>query len=955
MRKPRFYLSWQPALCVSVAVLALAACGGSSSGTQGSTGANTDAAARVLRAESALPPGQSGFVSLLGQAQGLLSGSPASYGPHIDDQREMYWSFRAKPAALGTRPGSPASPKAGVEIYRDDFGVPIIYANNTRDGWYGVGYAVATDRLFLLDGVRRTAKGTLAELTGCSAVPADIQQRVLAYTEAEYQAMFDRASDEAKASLVGYVDGVNAHIAEVRGNPSLLPAEYGLLTSLPEPITVSDVLASGVYITRFVAAEGGNEMANVALLKSLSATLGSTQAGKNAFLDFTWLDDQKAVVSVPAGGRQFSNHSTPLAARDQVFDQQATWAMSLPDTLATGAGTGASPAPAPCELPIIAMATSASSALASAMPREVSRPASTLRRWGDRPSTWVSASPHRALADRGALQASVARPDSAVLTRRVQVAMNELRAYLHGGSHAYAIAPSRTKSGGTLMVAGPQLGYAYPLLLVEFEINIPGMSARGASVPILPAVGIGYSNYAAWGLTTGYSKTIDSFIETLCSTAQQAKSECSVDQYFHDGQWKDMSCRQETIKYRAASQGLPLLPALLSSSAQACRTIHGPLVARDPAAGLGRSVSYAIWLRETETIEGIQAWARAKSFAEFDAAMPQVTWNENTVVATRDGHIAFYHPGLHAKRHPSTDMRLPIKGTGAFDFDGTLPFSATPQVRDPAQGYLANWNNKPALGWLDGEGLGSTSRPGGAGQRVTIIADLLASRRDWAFTDLMAVDEAVGTTDPRAREFLPLLQTYRASQANQLSASTRALIDTMLSWDRRHYAKGLDINDEMARDTPGATVFDVWINALRDSLFAQLRDVPLGEGSAYDRFAGVGSHVFDQSVMDNVALRILAPARSSIATRVSWANGRSTEQIISASMQLASSRLSQMCANGGELTPTLLLQCRRVHPRSQLCSLSGVIGPGSSVVPGSACVTMPYQDRGSWVQRVGFE
>lgn len=954
MYKPRLYLPWQMALLATVAALALASCGDGSSAPPATPNVSTgDAAARVLRAESALPPGQSGYISVLGQAQGLLSGSPASYGPHIDDQRELYWSFRAKPATLGTRPGSPKALKAGVQIYRDSFGVPIIHANNTRDGWYGVGYAVASDRLFLLDGVRRTAKGTLAELTGCSAVPGDIQQRVLTYTEAEYQAMFESASSEAKASVLGYVDGVNAHIAEVRGNPTLLPAEYGLLTSLPEPITISDVLASGVYITRFVAAEGGNEMANVALLKSLSSALGSTQAGKNAFLDFTWLDDKEAAVSVPAGGRTFSNHSTPLAARDQVFDQQAAWAMGLPDTLAAGMGTGAAPAPIPCGLPIVGMATSASSALASAIPREVSRPLATIRRWGDRPSVWMAAS--SVSKDRGATYVPATRQSSSMLTRRVQVAMNELRAYLHGGSHAYAIASSRSKSGGTLMVAGPQLGYAYPLLLVEFEINIPGMSARGASVPILPAVGIGYSNHAAWGLTTGYSKTIDSFIETLCSTAQQAKNECSTDQYFHDGQWKEMSCRDEVMKYRAATQGVPLLPALLSSSVRICRTLHGPLVARDTVAGLGRSVSYAMWLREIETIEGIQAWARAKSFTEFDAAMAKVTWNENTVVATRDGHIAFYHPGLHAKRHPSTDMRLPIKGTGAHDFDGTLPFSATPQVRDPAQGYLANWNNKPALGWLDGEGLGSTSRPGGAGQRVTIIADLLATRSDWAFDDLMAIDEAVGTTDPRAREFLPLLQRYRISQANQLSVTARALLDTMLSWDRRHYAKDLDINDALARDTPGATVFDTWIGALRDTLFAGLRDVPLAEGSAYDRFSGVGSHVFDQSVMDNVALRILAPERSSIPTRSPWANGRSAEQIISESLQLAINRLSDMCASGGELTPTLLMQCRRVHPRSQLCSLSGVIGPGSSTVPGTECVTMPYQDRGSWVQRVGYE
>jgi hypothetical protein len=45
----------------------------------------------------------------------------------------------------------------------------------------------------------------------------------------------------------------------------------------------------------------------------------------------------------------------------------------------------------------------------------------------------------------------------------------------------------------------------------------------------------------------------------------------------------------------------------------------------------------------------------------------------------------------------------------------------------------------------------------------------------------------------------------------------------------------------------------------------------------------------------------------------------------------------------------------RIHPRSKICSLTGVVGPGSDTVPGTSCVTMPYQDRGSWVHRVGYE
>jgi len=906
-------------------------------------GRNTAAADFVLKAETVLPPGQSGFFSLPGQAQGMLTGKPGDFGAHVDDQRELYWSFKAKPAVLGTRPGTPTSPKSGVQVYRDSYGVPIIYADTVRDLWFGVGHAVTTDRLFLLDAVRRTARGTLAELTGCGAVPADLQQRVVGYTDAEYQTYFDKLSPDARDAVLGYVDGANARIAEVRGNPALLPAEYALLSSLPEPINANDVLAAGVYITRFVAAEGGNEFQNISLLKALSKRLGSSRAGKDAFLDLTWLDDAKAAVSVPVGTGNFSNQAGSLAVREAAFEQMADWAVTLPDSLALGDGTGSRAAPAPCSQPSLAMATSASSGLRGAAQRELALAPEIKRK--------ASVKTLAKTANSKAYKASGPQ-----VQRHIALALNELRAYLHGGSHAYAVGPSRTRDGGTLLVSGPQLGYDYPLLLVEYEIHGAGYHARGSSVPTLPVVGIGYTEHAAWGLTTGYSKTIDSFIETLCSTAQQATGACQADQYFHDGKWKAMNCRMETFKFRAATSGVPIGPAVLSQTNKICRTVHGPLVARDDAKGLGRSVAYAMWKREIETIEGIRAWNKARNFAEFDAAMRLVTWNENTTVATRDGHIAFYHPGLHFERNAQTDMRFPIPGTGAFDHVGLLPFEKTPQVRDPAQGYLANWNNKPAVGWLDGEGLGSTSRPGGAGQRVTIILDKLATRSDWAFTDLKALDEHAGTIDPRAREYLPVLRAFRSSAQAQLNVTEKAALDLILGWNLSHYGPNIDLNDTAARDGAAATIFGELVTSLRDELFAGLKsDVLAPDLTAYDRVSGVGSHVFDQSVMDNVVVRILAPNTSALVNRRDWTDGRSRDAIILAALKTTLTRLATTYNGGNALTVADLGKCTRIHPRSRICSLSGVVGPGSSTVPGSSCVTMPYQDRGSWVHRVGYE
>lgn len=949
-------------LRVAIPLLALALLAGCSrSETATGAGGAGNPGALVLKAETALPPGQSGFFPLTGELQGTLTGQPSDYGPHVDDQRPLYWSFDSKPAALGTKPGTPELPKDGVQVYRDSYGVPIVYANTVRDLWFGVGYAVAQDRLFLMDAVRRMGAGTFAELAGCGSVAADIQQRTVTYSDAEYQGFYDKLSPDAKDAVLGYVDGANAWRAKALLDPTKLPAEYVLLTTTPDVFTVKDVLAAGVYITRFVAAEGGNEFLNIRMLKLLQQQLGSRQAALDAFQDLVWLEDPKAVTTVPRSEGTFSNQPTPPAQRDAVFAQMANWAMDpaqVPETIWKGDGTGNAAAPFPCGQPSLPGLLGAVGGLGAGEVQAGTR----LLQKSSKPSQ--RRVPDKARAAREA-------------TIKVVRALQELRAYMHGGSFALAIGKSRTRDGGTLMISEPQLGYSYPLLLVEYEIHGPnGYNARGSSVPILPVVGIGYTDNTAWGLTTGYSKTIDSFIETICSTAQQGAGTCKANQYFHMNQWKDMDCRTEVVKYRAAANGIPAGPAALSQSEQICRTVHGPIVARDDAAGLARSVMYAMFGHEIDTIEGLREANRATSFEQFKTAMSHVTWNENATVATRDGHIAYFHPGLHIRRNAGTDQRLPTPGTGEFDPSGLLTFDETPKVIDPAQGYLGNWNTKPAFGWLDGEGLGNTSRPGGAGQRVTNILDQLGLRSDWRFADLRQVDINTGTTDVRAREYLPVIQSFRSTAAAQLSDVQKAALDLMLGWDRKHFGPGIDINDSAATDGPAATIFGEYVIALRDELFAAYKTLVIDPGvksngsdrmTIYSRVAGVGSHVYDMSVMDNVVLRILNPASSGLTPRHDFTAGRGRDAIMLAALNTAMTRLAASY-NGGTALATAadLDKCRRVHPRSQLCSLSGVIGPGADVLGGTlpvgdgtlpltSCVTMPFEDRGSWVQHIGYE
>src|SRR3954451_12034986 len=86
--------------------------------------------AGVRSAGTVLPPGQSGFVPQDGQ--------PAN--PHLTDQISLFENFQLKTAGFDES-GPAESPRAGVTITRDAFGVPSVRGATDTDAWFGAGYA----------------------------------------------------------------------------------------------------------------------------------------------------------------------------------------------------------------------------------------------------------------------------------------------------------------------------------------------------------------------------------------------------------------------------------------------------------------------------------------------------------------------------------------------------------------------------------------------------------------------------------------------------------------------------------------------------------------------------------------------------------------------------------------------------------------------------------------------
>jgi len=68
-----------------------------------------------------------------------------------------------------------------VEVIRDRWGIPHIYAQHTEDLFFAQGYVMAQDRLWQMEMWRRDKEGRMAEVLGPQAIGRDRQARLLRY------------------------------------------------------------------------------------------------------------------------------------------------------------------------------------------------------------------------------------------------------------------------------------------------------------------------------------------------------------------------------------------------------------------------------------------------------------------------------------------------------------------------------------------------------------------------------------------------------------------------------------------------------------------------------------------------------------------------------------------------------------------------------------------------------
>ena len=129
-----------------------------------------------------------------------------------------------------------------IEILRDVFGVPHVRAEDRRGALLGLGFAHAQDRLWQLELLRRSSRGTLSEVFGSSTVEADRMARTLGLARRAAQERA-RLPEPVRLDLEAYADGINLWIDLVAANRAPAPVEFRWLAISPERWSVDDTLA----------------------------------------------------------------------------------------------------------------------------------------------------------------------------------------------------------------------------------------------------------------------------------------------------------------------------------------------------------------------------------------------------------------------------------------------------------------------------------------------------------------------------------------------------------------------------------------------------------------------------------------------------------------------------------------------------------------------------------------
>ena len=358
---------------------------------------------------------------------------------------------------------------------------------------------------------------------------------------------------------------------------------------------------------------------------------------------------------------------------------------------------------------------------------------------------------------------------------------------------------------------------------MEYELHAPGVHSSGMSFPgASPFPLIGHTGEFAWSGTTANGDNADTFAEQLCDPAGGTATVDS-DHYLYQGECIPFTHRDQVLN-TPLSPTDPNVPQQVTL--RTMRSVHGSVHSFATSGG----TPYALVRSTAVSHHGIRSLVAFLLLAEgtvhtpqqFVQAMHHYTGNENWFFVSSE-HIGWLQSGWFPQHAPGTDLELPIKGTGAWDWKGFDPVTSdftrhadtfNPTAIDPAQGYLSSWNNKGAPEWRAAPGIWSY----GQVHRDMLLRDptvaAIAAEKKLTLADLVGISGNASTQDLRGVAVLPDLLT--AVGTDPADAATLA---ALRSWVASGAHRRDTTGDNTYEDSAAVLVFDAWWKQLVHDVF----------------------------------------------------------------------------------------------------------------------------------------
>ncbi|GAA4217454.1 penicillin amidase [Sagittula marina] len=369
---------------------------------------------------------------------------------------------------------------------------------------------------------------------------------------------------------------------------------------------------------------------------------------------------------------------------------------------------------------------------------------------------------------------------------------------LSGASNAWAAAPGRSASRGSLLANDPHLGLTAPAIWYLARMELQSGGVIGGSIPGIPAIMVGRSEKLGWGLTSSYLDDQDLFFEEV--------NPDDPEQYRTPTGWKRFQTRKSiididdaqpiTITLRFTENG-PVLPGSQFDIDKITPPGHVVSLGWTALSGEDTSMSAAVGLMMASDVP--EAIETSRNFVAPSQNLTLV--DADTVAMKLVGHMP--------KRDPNHQSlgRMPAPGWVAQNrWQGVLPYSSNPAFIAPEGGIVGNTNNKV----IDRPFPNHVSFDWGDSQRVQRWRTLMQGRK--VHTRDSFIEGQLDTVSTAARTLLPLIGRdlwYTGESAPEGTPERR-----------RQQALALlaDWNGEMNEHMPEPLLYSAWLRFLQQRL-----------------------------------------------------------------------------------------------------------------------------------------